>query len=419
MELSALLGAFTDFEKKGKKEPCPVLDQFLSHIAQTGETMIQWSQFKSYFLFKLEKVMDDFKASSPEQRGPANPNVEYIPFKEMKDRILKIVDCYNGIPFTIQRLCELLTEPKRNYTGTDKFLRGVEKNVMVVSCVYPTSDKNGSSGMNRMNGVMFPGNSSALPDRNVNGPATPRPVNRSQLSLSGSITANGLPDSTEASEQVFEQTEKTASDSLTSETVCSSEGMTKGKHSKDEESGAEEEDENRHNAKRLKFDKDAEEENEARGKELSCHAPVESSTDVAASSLHVSMKGKDTSVLVSKDQEPSSTQSETENDTDGESAALDYLGSSHSNENECDAELSEHKPLLERLKPAEIEKAEQNSDSVSSTSNSSSGSEAEECHSESGCSSPSSYTELAAEGNSIAEDVSQSSDTAQDSVEQG
>lgn len=31
------------------------------------------------------------------------------------------------IPFTIQRLCELLTDPRRNYTGTDKFLRGVEK----------------------------------------------------------------------------------------------------------------------------------------------------------------------------------------------------------------------------------------------------------------------------------------------------
>lgn len=31
------------------------------------------------------------------------------------------------IPFTIQRLCELLTDPKRNYTGTDKFLRGLEK----------------------------------------------------------------------------------------------------------------------------------------------------------------------------------------------------------------------------------------------------------------------------------------------------
>uniref|UniRef100_A0A3Q0T5F9 Uncharacterized protein n=1 Tax=Amphilophus citrinellus TaxID=61819 RepID=A0A3Q0T5F9_AMPCI len=69
------------------------------------------------------------------------------------------------IPFTIQRLCELLTEPKRNYTGTDKFLRGVEKNVMVVSCVHPTSEKNGCSAVNRMNGVMPPGNASAFTER--------------------------------------------------------------------------------------------------------------------------------------------------------------------------------------------------------------------------------------------------------------
>lgn len=57
---------------------------------------VQWSQFKNYFLFKLEKVMDDFRASAPEQRGPANPNVESIPFEDMKERILKIVKGYNG-----------------------------------------------------------------------------------------------------------------------------------------------------------------------------------------------------------------------------------------------------------------------------------------------------------------------------------
>lgn len=57
---------------------------------------VQWSQFKNYFLFKLEKVMDDFRASAPEQRGPANPNVESIPFEDMKERILKIVRGYNG-----------------------------------------------------------------------------------------------------------------------------------------------------------------------------------------------------------------------------------------------------------------------------------------------------------------------------------
>ncbi|CAB4040263.1 serine threonine- phosphatase 4 regulatory subunit 2-A-like, partial [Paramuricea clavata] len=40
-------------------------------------------------------------------------------------------------PFTIQRLCELITEPKKYYKTTDKFLRGVEKNIMVVSTVQP------------------------------------------------------------------------------------------------------------------------------------------------------------------------------------------------------------------------------------------------------------------------------------------
>lgn len=57
---------------------------------------IQWSQFKGYFIFKLEKVMDDFRTSAPEPRGPPNPNVEYIPFDEMKERILKIVTGFNG-----------------------------------------------------------------------------------------------------------------------------------------------------------------------------------------------------------------------------------------------------------------------------------------------------------------------------------
>uniref|UniRef100_A0A8C6MZP0 Serine/threonine-protein phosphatase 4 regulatory subunit 2 n=1 Tax=Mus spicilegus TaxID=10103 RepID=A0A8C6MZP0_MUSSI len=104
MDVERLQEALKDFEKRGKKEVCPVLDQFL-------------------------------------------------------ERILKIVTGFNGIPFTIQRLCELLTDPRRNYTGTDKFLRGVEKNVMVVSCVCPSSEKNNSNSLNRMNGVMFPGNS--------------------------------------------------------------------------------------------------------------------------------------------------------------------------------------------------------------------------------------------------------------------
>ncbi|KAF1401685.1 Serine/threonine-protein phosphatase 4 regulatory subunit 2, partial [Spheniscus humboldti] len=230
-----------DFEKRGKKEVCPILDQFLCHVAKTGETMVQWSQFKGYFIFKLEKVMDDFRTSAPEPRGPPNPNVEYIPFEEMKERILKIVTGFNGIPFTIQRLCELLTDPRRNYTGTDKFLRGVEKNVMVVSCVYPSSDKSNSNSLNRMNGVMFPGNSPGYSDRsNVNGPGTPRPVNRPKVSLSTPMTTNGLPDSTEHKESSLQQTEdKKHSESPASESEGAQSSPVKNKHSEDDPAEAE------------------------------------------------------------------------------------------------------------------------------------------------------------------------------------
>ena len=35
--------------------------------------------------------------------------------------------CFCSAPFTIQRLCELLTEPNKHYQRIDKFLRGIEK----------------------------------------------------------------------------------------------------------------------------------------------------------------------------------------------------------------------------------------------------------------------------------------------------
>ncbi|XP_042307281.1 serine/threonine-protein phosphatase 4 regulatory subunit 2 isoform X1 [Sceloporus undulatus] len=255
MDVERLQEALKDFEKRGKKEVCPILDQFLCHVAKTGETMIQWSQFKGYFIFKLEKVMDDFRTSAPEPRGPPNPNVEYIPFEEMKERILKIVTGFNGIPFTIQRLCELLTDPRRNYTGTDKFLRGVEKNVMVVSCVYPSSEKNNSNSLNRMNGVMFPGNSPSYSERsNINGPGTPRPVNRPKVSLSPPMTTNGLPDSPENKESGHPQAEdKINSESAASEPERIQSSPVKNKHVEEDPAEIE-----GREVKRLKFDKEEE-----------------------------------------------------------------------------------------------------------------------------------------------------------------
>ncbi|KAM3914620.1 serine/threonine-protein phosphatase 4 regulatory subunit 2 [Leptodactylus fuscus] len=306
MDVDRLQEALKDFEKKGKKEVSSELDQFLCHVAKTGETIVQWPQFKDYFMFKLEKVMDDFRSSAPEPRGPPNPNVEYIPFDEMKERILKIVTGFNGTPFTIQRLCELVTDPRRNYTGTDKFLRGVEKNVMVVSCVYPSSEKNNSTSINRMNGVMFPGNSQSYTDRsNINGPGTPRPLSRPKLSVSSPMTTNGLPDGSENKDSEVQQKDEDHSDSLSPE-ESSPTSTVKNKHM--EEDPTEE-----HEVKRLKFDTEDEEEEQP--------APQDSSPSQSSNEMVDEAEAVSTSEETEKDTSETDIPAEESLVTSSESAA--------------------------------------------------------------------------------------------------
>ena len=51
--------------------------------------------------------------------------------------IVPFVHC--SIPFTIQRLCELLTNPKKHYKRTDKFMRGLEKVKTVIFAINGTN----------------------------------------------------------------------------------------------------------------------------------------------------------------------------------------------------------------------------------------------------------------------------------------
>ncbi|XP_074503598.1 serine/threonine-protein phosphatase 4 regulatory subunit 2-B [Sebastes fasciatus] len=340
MEVDSLQEALRDFDKKSKTEASPLLEQFLCHVAKTGETMVQWSQFKNYFLFKLEKVMDDFKASAPDQRGPANPNVESIPFEDMKERILKIVKGYNGIPFTIQRLCELLTEPKRNYTGTEKFLRGVEKNVMVVSCVHPTSEKNGCSAVNRMNGVMLPGNTSAFTERKVNGPGTPRPLNRPKLSLAHSLAANGLPDSTDNKDLNTEQ-EDDKDSSEVSASGSSLGSSVKNKHPEDEEEDMESE---QQEVKRLKFSKDDDDEEDEEDDEEEQEADT-------LRPLHATCVSKEAEAMVQEEEEEEKVGYSKENEASSSAAATEDQEPTSSTQPEVCADSGPEAEQAEREVP--------------------------------------------------------------------
>ncbi|XP_036896870.1 serine/threonine-protein phosphatase 4 regulatory subunit 2 isoform X3 [Sturnira hondurensis] len=106
-----------------------------------------------------------------------------------------------------------------------------------------------------MNGVMFPGNSSSYTERsNINGPGTPRPLNRPKVSLSVPMTANGLPEGTDGKESNLQQNEdKNHSETLTSGSEGSSVSPIKNKHPDEYAVEAE-----GHEVKRLRFDKESE-----------------------------------------------------------------------------------------------------------------------------------------------------------------
>jgi len=71
----------------------------------------------------------------------AGVNSDKVAFDVMKSRLVDGIKKFNSAPFTIQRLCELLIKPTKHYKSTEKFMRGIEKNLLVVSTVDPEGNK--------------------------------------------------------------------------------------------------------------------------------------------------------------------------------------------------------------------------------------------------------------------------------------
>lgn len=75
----------------------------------------------------------------------------------MKKVLIERLDSFIAAPFTIQRISELLADPRKQYSRIDKFMRAVEKNILVVSTVTPgrhrpEESENGDSLDSALNG---------------------------------------------------------------------------------------------------------------------------------------------------------------------------------------------------------------------------------------------------------------------------
>lgn len=132
-----ILHSLEEFSKLRPKDIPRELEEYLCFVAKTGDPVYQWSAVKSLFREKLINVITEFYESCPSVEIPPCRNIDLFNYEAMKNFILEKLDTFAAAPFTVQRICELLTTPRKEYNRIDKYMRALEKNILVVSTTEP------------------------------------------------------------------------------------------------------------------------------------------------------------------------------------------------------------------------------------------------------------------------------------------
>uniref|UniRef100_A0A0A9YAT1 Serine/threonine-protein phosphatase 4 regulatory subunit 2 n=2 Tax=Lygus hesperus TaxID=30085 RepID=A0A0A9YAT1_LYGHE len=164
-----IMQCLEEFSKMKPKDIPHELDDYLGYVAKTGDPVFKWSIIKCLFREKLVNVITDFYESTLSIELPPCPNVDPFNYERMKANLLEKLDSFQGAPFTVQRISELLTNPKKEYNRADKFMRAIEKNILVVSTREPGRFAEGESE----NDPSYNG----IPDANDSGVETGFPCN--------------------------------------------------------------------------------------------------------------------------------------------------------------------------------------------------------------------------------------------------
>lgn len=86
---------FSDYDKQKTPEMIPKnLEEFINHLAKTGETLFPWLKIRGVLRHKLELVIANFKEVCPTENLPPCPNVEPFNFEIVKDKILQQFDSF-------------------------------------------------------------------------------------------------------------------------------------------------------------------------------------------------------------------------------------------------------------------------------------------------------------------------------------
>ena len=102
------------------------ISDIISQISSNAKVLFPWQFLRPALMIKLKEVLSDFPPVSEdkhEEERNSYKNIDNLLLQRFK----------NAPPFTLQRVCDLLTEPKKYYKMKIKFIRAVEKVLTVIS----------------------------------------------------------------------------------------------------------------------------------------------------------------------------------------------------------------------------------------------------------------------------------------------
>ncbi|XP_016949114.3 serine/threonine-protein phosphatase 4 regulatory subunit 2-like [Drosophila biarmipes] len=115
----------------------PELENYLQYVALTGDNIFTWSSLKYLVRQMLCIAIFGFYRVLPRDAIPTCPKFGPFNFEGTMYALLWRLDRIDETPYTFQRLCELLTEPQKHYSRIDKFMRAVEKVIVVHRATNP------------------------------------------------------------------------------------------------------------------------------------------------------------------------------------------------------------------------------------------------------------------------------------------
>eukprot|EP00700_Malawimonas_jakobiformis_P003567 EC726385.1.p1 GENE.EC726385.1~~EC726385.1.p1 ORF type:complete len:216 (+),score=7.22 EC726385.1:87-650(+) len=122
----------SEFGSPGQSELTEDLIDVLRVVARAGVSCYEWSGLKKIIHAQLESMINWLSTTDT-----TIPQAELGPYKQ---ELHQEIDRFDETPFTIQRLCELITSPSRNYATLKKLMYAIEKCLRGVTLTLPRHD---------------------------------------------------------------------------------------------------------------------------------------------------------------------------------------------------------------------------------------------------------------------------------------